>query len=51
MHQYVNMRRNIIIEMIKEKKEIPEIDLYWDELVRINLSHALAESLIKEYLK
>lgn len=72
---------NIIIEMIKEKKEIPEIDLYWDELVQdtiregvediiiactdlsvlknkfkdkvnfIDSSHALAESLIKEYLK
>ncbi|WP_353097260.1 amino acid racemase [Tissierella praeacuta] len=72
---------NIIIEMIKEKEEIPEIDLYWDELVQdtikegvediiiactdlsvlknkfkdkvnfIDSSHALAESLIKEYLK
>ncbi|MBU5311132.1 amino acid racemase [Tissierella carlieri] len=72
---------NIIIQMIKEKKEISEVDLYWDELIKdairedvediiiactdlsvlknkfkdevnfIDSSHALAESLIKEYLK
>ena len=72
---------NIIIQMIKEKKEISEVNLYWDELVKqaidedvddiiiactdlsvlkskfkdevnfIDSSHALAESLIKEYLK
>jgi aspartate racemase len=72
---------NTIIQMIKEKKEIPEVNLYWNELVKdaitedveniiiactdlsvlknkfndklnfIDSSHALAESLIKEYLK
>ncbi|OZV10649.1 amino-acid racemase [Tissierella sp. P1] len=72
---------NIIIQMIKDKKEISEVNLYWDELVKdvmkedvediiiactdlsvlknkfndkvnfIDSSHALAESLIKQYLK
>ncbi|WMM25465.1 amino acid racemase [Tissierella sp. MB52-C2] len=72
---------NIIIQMIKENKEISEVNLYWNELVKdaiaediddiiiactdlsilknkfknevnfIDSSHALAESLIKEYLK
>ncbi len=74
-------RINIIIQMIKEKKETTEINTYWDELVKdaikvevddiiiactdlsilknrfkdqvnfIDSSKALAESLVKEYLK
>ncbi|MBU5439207.1 amino acid racemase [Tissierella sp. MSJ-40] len=74
-------RINIIIQMIKEKKEMTEINTYWDELVKdaikaevndiiiactdlsvlknrfkdqvdfIDSSKALAESLVKEYLK